>query len=203
MRSILLFPIACLLFLALASCAGMQGKATLSDAAGQQQLIREAQATLRRMRADERFTQLDQLLAHARGVIIFPRLVKVGLVYGGQTGNGVLLTRADGGELSPVALCRLERASFGAQIGVSETALVVVLMSDAALARLSHGGLESGAPLFLTAGKAGTKLDISTVDAREDVYTLADVGPSFVGVYFEGGTIRILKYLQSEYPGQL
>ncbi len=74
--------------------------------------------------------QAAELLTEAKGVLIFPDVVKMGFGVGGQYGEGVLQV---GGE--PVAYYSTAGASFGLQLGAQYKSEVLLFMTDEALAQ--------------------------------------------------------------------
>ena len=60
---------------------------------------------------------VDGYLERARGVMIFPRLVKASLILGGEGGNGVLVAKGADGNWSNPAFYSLGAPSVGFQIG--------------------------------------------------------------------------------------
>lgn len=98
------------------------------------------------------------LLGQARGVLVFPDIVKMGFGVGGQYGEGALLVDGEA-----VAYYATSGASFGLQLGAQYKSEVILFMSDEALAefRASPGwqvGLD-GSVTVVTLG-AGGKFDI-------------------------------------------
>jgi lipid-binding SYLF domain-containing protein len=73
----------------------------------------------------------------AKGILIFPKIVKGGFIIGGQFGDGAL--RVNG---TSVAYYRSVAASYGLQAGVQTFGYVLMFMDDASLAYLdqSDGG---------------------------------------------------------------
>ncbi len=90
----------------------------------------DAQATkaLERLRGYN--GQAAELLTEAKGVLIFPDVVKMGFGVGGQYGEGVLQVDEE-----PVAYYSTAGASFGLQLGAQYKSEVVLFMTDEALAQ--------------------------------------------------------------------
>lgn len=75
----------------------------------------------------------DELLARARGVLVFPTVVKAGFGFGGQYGEGALLVgRRTAGYYNIAA------ASFGLQIGLQSRTVIILFMTDDALYRFQR-----------------------------------------------------------------
>jgi lipid-binding SYLF domain-containing protein len=123
--------IAALLFaLLLSSGAGAQSAQATTDATIEAQgRIDDAIPIVEKMKAD---APVNELLRKARGIVIVPHYLQAALVFGGRGGSGVLLVRQDKHWSDP-AFYKIGGGSFGAQIGGTKGALVLLLMSDKAV----------------------------------------------------------------------
>jgi len=65
-------------------------------------------------------------------VLLFPQYQRGGLLFGVRSGQGVLMTRGEGGFSAP-AFYRMEGGSIGLQAGVDKGALAYLFMSEAAV----------------------------------------------------------------------
>ncbi len=102
----------------------------------------------------------------AKGVLVFPNVVKAGFILGAQHGIGALLQ--DGvtkGYYSTSA------ASYGLQAGVQEFSYALFLMSDSAMENLNtSNGWEVGSCPSLVIVDQGIAHSFTTTTARHDVY---------------------------------
>lgn len=76
------------------------------------------------------------LVAKARGILVFPSVVKAGLGLGGEYGEGALIVDGQwGGYYNTVS------ASIGFQLGVEQRSVIIAFMTDEALInfRRTHG----------------------------------------------------------------
>lgn len=203
MRRILTTLSALLAFGLLAGCYGAHSGNGGNPAHYEQGLVDKSAAVVRAMRADPAFRAIDVYLKNARGVLILPSVIKAGLIYGGQGGNGVLLARdAATGAWSSPAFYTLGGGSIGLQIGVQETAIVLVFMNDKAFKSAIDTGLTLGADATVAAGSEGLTGEVASTHAFKDVYYFADVGGLFVGVSLEGGVVHVREGLNKTYYGQ-
>ena len=69
-----------------------------------------------------------ELGAKASGILVFPRVIKVGIGIGGEAGQGSLLVNGQ-----PVQYYRTTAASFGFQLGGQAKSEVIMFMTQAAL----------------------------------------------------------------------
>ncbi len=107
-----------------------------------------------------------ELARHAKGVLVFPDIVKGGLIIGGQYGKGAL--RRHG---RTVAYYETVSGSYGLQVGVQKYGYAMFFMTDAALGYLERSdGWEVGVgPSVVVMDEAQAK-SLTTTTLRDDVY---------------------------------
>jgi lipid-binding SYLF domain-containing protein len=106
------------------------------------------------------------LAEQAKGILVFPDIVKGGLLIGGQFGDGALM---QGGE--PVGYYRSVAVSYGLQAGAETFGYALFFMNDATLAYLDRsGGWEIGVGPTLTVLDEGAAASFSTTTAKDDIY---------------------------------
>ena len=71
----------------------------------------------------------SELVANAAAVLVFPSVIKAGMGIGGEYGEGVLLARG-----RPVEYYNTAGASVGFQLGVQSRSMIIVFMTEEALA---------------------------------------------------------------------
>jgi lipid-binding SYLF domain-containing protein len=125
---------------------GSAGSAFASD---QTDLLRSATRTVDDLKHDPSFAQAQQMLRHARAVLIIPHLVKGGFIFGAEGGDGVLLERR-GSHWSEPSFYTMGSASFGLQAGLEEAHIVLLIMSDRALRGIEESKFKIGAGAGLT-----------------------------------------------------
>ena len=102
----------------------------------------------------------------ARAILVFPKIVKAGLVIGGQGGEGVLFVRG-----KPTGYYKIGAASFGLQAGGQSFSYALFLMNDSALnyLRKSDGWAIGSGPSVVVVDKGAAMSTTSTTLAK-DVY---------------------------------
>ena len=109
-----------------------------------------------------------ELGAKAKGILVFPGIIKAGFMFGGQYGDGALFK---GGRV--VGFYNTVGASYGFQAGAQKYGYALFFMTDAALKYLDKSeGFEVGsAPslVVLDEGKAGS---LSTTTLQNDMYAM-------------------------------
>jgi lipid-binding SYLF domain-containing protein len=134
------------------------------QAATAAEIRRDASAALKTLYAGT--PKAKELEAKAKGVLVFPSVVKAGFLVGGLFGEGVLLK--DG---KAVAYYSTVAVSYGYQAGVQKYGYAMFLMNDAALQYLDKSdGWELGTGPSIVVVDQGAAAGLSTSTARDDVY---------------------------------
>lgn len=133
-------------------------------AASAAELDRDANAAMAKLY--EKVPAAKTLGRDAKAVLIFPSVVKGGLVVGGQYGDGVL---RKGGKT--VGYYNTAAVSYGLQAGAQSFGYALFFMTDSALKYLDQSeGWEVGVGPSLVVLDEGAARSLSTTTAREDVY---------------------------------
>jgi lipid-binding SYLF domain-containing protein len=130
-----------------------------SEAASAAQINADANATLHSF--VEQIGGARELAHKAVGVLIFPSVVKAGFGFGGEYGEGILLIRG-----RPSGYYNLVSGSFGFQLGVQERSVIIMFMTNEALAGFnSRAGLKVGvdASVAIVTLGAGGSIDTNTI----------------------------------------
>lgn len=157
----------------------------LAESAGE--LVADARETLSRLRKTQ--PAADQLARRAAGILVFPEIVKGGLIIGAAGGRGVLFV---GGK--PAGQYRSTAASFGFQAGVSKFGFVMFLMDRHALDYVREtDGWEVGVGPNVTVADEGFARKFSSTTAQSGVYVFfVDQQGYFAGAGIEGTKITRL-----------
>jgi lipid-binding SYLF domain-containing protein len=133
-------------------------------AASAADLRRDANAALKKLYAGT--PKAKELADKAKGVLVFPSVVKAGFMVGGLFGEGVLLK--DG---KAVAYYNTVAVSYGFQAGAQKYGYAMLFMNDAALQYLDKSdGWELGTGPSIVVLDQGAAAGLSTSTARDDVY---------------------------------
>lgn len=167
----------------------------------QQRIVKRASDAVYRLREQPRFQVVDELLAHCRAVLIFPRLIKASLVFGGEGGNGVLVSKNETGQWSAPAFYSLGAPSVGLQVGFREATVLLFVMNDLTLQRMVESSLTLGATTSITLGRAGERGLTEAEMLSKDVYEVAEAGGAFIGFSVEGYVIAARDKHNAAYYG--
>jgi lipid-binding SYLF domain-containing protein len=124
--------------------------------------------------------------AEAKGILVFPEIVKGAFIVGAQYGQGALRR---GGRT--VGYYNTAAASYGLQAGGHKFGYALFFMSDSAMKYLdSSGGFEIGVGPAVTRVDEGIAKSLTTTTARSDVYAFVfDQKGLLAGIGLQGSKI--------------
>jgi lipid-binding SYLF domain-containing protein len=132
------------------------------------------------------------LLERAHAVAVIPAVIKVGLGVGGRRGKGVLVVRKDNGQWSNPVFVNLTGGSFGFQVGVQSTDVVLVFTSRQSIEGIVGGKVTLGADASVAAGPVGRQSSAATdVGLSAQVYSYSRAQGLFAGVALDGSAMTI------------
>jgi lipid-binding SYLF domain-containing protein len=147
---------------------------------------REATQVLSEMMAKPDDFIPHELLEKAKGIAVFPGVVKGAFIVGARGGHGVISRRTAAGWSVPV-FYNIGGASFGAQIGVEKTDYIVLFMNDTTLSNMGQK-LEFGGDLSFAAGPVGRTAG-AAVTPSAAVLTWSRSKGAFIGAALKGADI--------------
>ena len=134
----------------------------------------------------------EELMARAHGIAVIPHVVKGAFGIGGQWGKGLVSQRREDGNWSPPAYIEIGGGSFGLQIGVQASDIVLVFTDENGLRGLLKGKLKLGADASATAGPVGRKAEVGTdILLRSAVFAYSRSKGLFAGISLDGSVISI------------
>jgi lipid-binding SYLF domain-containing protein len=176
--------------------------ATAASVSPQQAIVDRSAAAIERLRSGSAGAELDRFLQRARGIMIFPRLVKASLIVGGEGGNGVLLARGADGSWSNPAFYSLAAPSVGLQIGYLEATVVLFIMEQKTLETALHSDVTLGSSSSVALGTLSEHRSEGEVYSKP-IYQLLEARGAFVGASLDGYVISARnKHNQAYYGGQ-
>ncbi len=196
-----LFRFVCVLAVSLGVAACVTHDNKLVEA---ESLVDKSRWTIRHFenREDEAARDFRRMLGRAKGVVIFPNVVKGGFFVGAEGGSGVMLARDPNGEWGYPAFYTMGAGSFGLQIGAQASEVVLLLMSDQAIeAVIAHQG-KLGGDVQATAGNLGAGLEgATTSNIGGDIVGYAAGSGLFFGASIEGAVLGRRNDLNEAYYG--
>lgn len=152
-----------------------------------EEMILEAEFTLRQVaRHKEYKAEFTENMQKAKAVIIFPKVLKGGLGFGAEGGNGVILAKAPNGQWSYPSFYTMVGGSAGLQIGAQASEMVVLIMTDKALVATLKNRIRLGGELNAAVGTEGAGYEKNATTGTNfktpDTHTYAINQGLFIGV---------------------
>lgn len=161
--------------------------------------VEKARITLEGFLGSKDHDALRTGLKSARGVLIFPSIIKGGVIVGGSGGTGVLLVRGAGNGWSHPAFYTLGAVSVGLQVGGEEAEVVILANSQKAVDRLLTNSLKLGGEASVAAGPKGIgKATNLTADFVSHIRSRG----AFIGASVEGSVLDVRDTLNHAYYGK-
>jgi lipid-binding SYLF domain-containing protein len=132
------------------------------------------------------------LLANAQAIAIVPGMMRGAFVVGVQYGKGVLVMRAANGAWQAPRMIQMAGGSFGYQIGVQATDLILVFRTPQSVQNLLRGTLKVGVDASAAAGPVGRQTSAAT-DLRlaAEILSYSRARGAFIGVSLDGSSISL------------
>lgn len=170
-----------------------------------QGLVDNARVTLKEFINNPGYTWFNNNLDQAKGVLIFPRVVKGGFIFGGSGGTGVFLARDEKtGNWSEPAFYTLGSLTFGLQIGGEMSEVVILAMTERAVDSLLSSSLKLGGDVSIAVGPlgAGVKMGADLPSFTPDFYSFVKSKGLYAGLNLEGAVISVRGGLNRAYYGK-
>ena len=174
--------------------------ATAGDAEDAQGTVDKALITFKGMHGDKDFKWMNEHLQTAKGVLIYPQVLKVGFVLGGSGGTGVLLRRDEKtGNWSNPGFYTMGAVSFGLQIGGESAEVILLVMTQKGMDSLLTSKFKLGGDVSIAAGPVGggAKSDITA-----DFISFAKSKGLYAGLNLEGSYLDVRSSLNNAYYGK-
>jgi len=159
----------------------------LAQAADEPLLVQDSKAALESLYSGS--PGAKALGDKARGILVFPNIVKAGFVVGAQTGDGVLFVKG-----RTFAKYNTSAVSVGMQAGAQSFGYVLFFMSDKVLKDFENSrNFTIGAGPSIVIVDAGVAKDLSNLTIKADVYAMIfDQKGLMAGLGLQGSKITRL-----------
>jgi lipid-binding SYLF domain-containing protein len=164
--------------------------------------LRAAVSTAEKRRIEDAATVLTEISAvpekgvpqdlwnRAACVMVIPSLKKAAFVFGGEYGKGLMSCR-HGNDWSAPLFMRLEKGSWGLQIGAQTIDLVLLVMNKSGAERLLANKVSLGAELSVAAGPVGRDARAATdANVTAEILSYSRTQGLFAGINLSGGVLR-------------
>lgn len=131
----------------------------------------------------------EWLLNEAHCLAVIPNVVKVGFVFGGRHGRGLVSCRVNG-KWSRPSFVRITGGSFGLQIGAQATDFILVFANRKAAERLTEDKFTLGGDASIAAGPVGRTASAGTdIKLQTEIYSYSRSRGLFAGISLEGASL--------------
>ena len=152
--------------------------------------IQDAAAVLREIHAMPEKDIPPALWDKAQCVIVVPSLKKAAFGIGGEYGKGLMSCRRGGAWSAPVFM-RLEKGSWGFQIGAESIDLVLLVMNNRGMEKLLQDKVSLGADASVAAGPVGRNATASTdAQMNTEILSYSRAQGLFAGIDLSGGVLK-------------
>jgi lipid-binding SYLF domain-containing protein len=160
----------------------MSPKLTLADNAAE--IDRDVDSALRKLYATT--PKAKELSKVAKGILVFPDVLKGGLIFGAQYGVGALRKGSQ-----TVGYYNTVEASYGLQAGAQSFGYAMFFMNDSALEYFENSaGFEIGTGPSVVVVDAGMAKSLSSSTLQDDIYAfIFDQGGLMAGLGLKGSKI--------------
>ena len=167
-----------------------------------QTLVDRATLTVQDMLGADSGKDARNLAQRAKAVLVCPRIFKAGFIIGGEGGDCVLTSRAAGGWSSP-AFYDIGSGSIGLQIGVQDSELVFLVLTERGFQAILDSQFKIGADASIAVATIGAGLEGDTTTAlRADIVAFAKSRGLFAGVSLQGSIISSKSDWNQSYYGR-
>jgi lipid-binding SYLF domain-containing protein len=134
----------------------------------------------------------EALLKKAYGIAVIPHVVKGAFGIGGRYGKGLVAQRNSAGGWGTPLFIEIGGGSFGLQLGVEATDVVMVFTNSDGIKPLLKGKLKIGADASATAGPVGRKAEAGTdILLKSAIYSYSRSKGLFAGIALDGAVLQL------------
>ena len=159
----------------------------------------KAKVTLDAFMGDKNYSWLHENLKNARGVLIYPQILKAGFILGGSGGTGVFLAKDEkSGDWSQPAFYTVGTVSFGLQIGGEAAETMILAMTQKAVDSLYTSSVKLGGDTSVAMGPVGTG---AKSNVMVDFIAFSMSKGAYAGLNLEGSLVSVRDSLNKAYYG--
>ncbi len=143
------------------------------------------------------------LLQRSRAVLICPRVLKAGFMFAGGGGNCALLARAGNGTWSYPAFYTIASVSFGLQIGLQDSSLTMMILTERGLNAVMNSQFKIGADASIAVATIGAGVQGAlSLAIGADLVAFSSTRGAFVGISLEGSLLNSRVGMNQAYYGR-
>lgn len=175
-----------------------------AEAFEQEAMVDKARLTFEAFINDPNMPWLRDNIKDAKGLLIFPQVLKGAFFVGGSGGSGVLVVRDDKtGQWSQPAFYTIGSASFGLQFGAQASEVVLMVTTSKGLESLYNSSVKLGADAAVAAGPVGARAEGAVpINFSATYVSFARSKGVFLGISLDGSVISVRDSWNREYYGK-
>ena len=197
---------ACVLAAALlvATALVLPEPAMADDAQDARQMVEKARLAFENFMADKDLgPSVRSLVKRAKGVLIYPQVLKGAFIFGASGGSGAMLAYDDkAGRWGGPAFYTIGEASFGLQIGGEASEVILVALTDRGVASLLSTSTKLGADVGIAVGPVGAGAEAATANLSADLVSYSRSKGLYAGISLEGAVVGVRSGLNQAYYGK-
>jgi SH3 domain-containing YSC84-like protein 1 len=168
-----------------------------------QALVDRSTLAIEDMMAPGASDQAQSMLQRARAVLVCPQVFEAGFIVGGSGGKCVLVARAANGTWSYPAFYSIGSASVGLQLGLKDSEIVLMVMTNRGLDALLASQFKFGADASAVVATVGGGVQgATTTAAGADIVGFTKARGAFVGLSLQGSVLTALPEWDQAYYGR-
>jgi|GEM_PF-302771 len=151
-----------------------------------ERLVAKAAETASYFASDSAFEAMWGLSDEAKAMVIIPRSLRGGFIFGGSGGNAAMVARNEDGSWSQPTFLTIGSFSFGLQAGGEASEIVLLVMTNRGMEQLLSTSVKLGADLTLAAGPIGAGAKAQTTD----ILAFSRSRGLYGGISLEGAVLK-------------
>ncbi len=157
----------------------------------QQALVDRATLTVQDLMSKSSGRDAASLLRRAKGVMVCPQVLRIAFIFGGSGSDCVLVGRDAAGGWSYPAFYGIGSGSAGLQIGIQDSAIMMLLLTDKGLSAMMDSQFKLGADASVALVSIGAGVEGATTAALgADIVVVAESRGLFAGVSLQGSLLK-------------
>lgn len=171
-----------------------------------EEIVDDSIHAFRKLLVAEDFAHVQDFIRRAKGVLIIPNMLKVGLFGGVEHGKGILTIRQPyrkgPTQWSYPVFYEVDTGSIGLQFGVQSNDLILLIMNEAGLKAILQNSVKLGGDVSISAWTLGSGVELAT-NERFDTDIIAFMKPKgfFGGFSLKGSWMYSLDELNQQFYG--
>ncbi len=157
----------------------------------QQALVDRATLTVQDLLVRPAARGTQSLLRQAKGVMVCPQVLRIAFIFGGSGSDCVLVARDAAGGWSYPAFYGMGSGSAGLQIGIQDSAIMMLILTDKGMSAIMDSQFKFGADASVAFVSLGAGVEGATTAALgADIVVVAESRGLYAGVSLQGSLLK-------------